>query len=146
MNVIVMTAIPITFHSVSSAGGVVGASATYPISMDALENVTVAGSVKLADVVTNRVVGAGGEDERAGAAVVTVVVTMALVICSLVLSVWRTMVVVGVVWSALVPSEVIIGRIPSPPPSKPSKSRGAGEMVRGWYKGWLVTSHPKKAE
>lgn len=123
-----------------------GASATYPISMDALENVTVAGSVKLADVVTNRVVGAGGEDERAGAAVVTVVVTMALVICSLVLSVWRTMVVVGVVWSALVPSEVIIGRIPSPPPSKPSKSRGAGEMVRGWYKGWLVTSHPKKAE
>lgn len=124
-----------------------GASATYPISMDALENVTVAGSVKLADMLTNRVVGAtgGGEVEPAGVAVVTVVVTMVPAVRSLVISVWW-MVVVGVVWSAPAPSEVIMGMIPSPPPSKPSKSRGAGEMVRGWYKGWLVTSHPKKAE
>ena len=88
MNVIVMTAMPITFHSVSSAGGVVGASATYPISMDTLENVTVAGSVKLAVVLVNRVVGSGvgiGEAEEAG---VAVVVTMAPGIRSLVIIVW----------------------------------------------------------
>lgn len=92
MNVIVMTAIPITFHSVSSAGGVVGASATYPIPMDALENVTVAGSTKLADALSNRVVGAGvdiREAERTGVAVTTeAVASMAPAIRSVVIGVW----------------------------------------------------------
>jgi hypothetical protein len=37
MKVMVMTAIPMTFHSVASPGDVTGASATYPIWIEVVE-------------------------------------------------------------------------------------------------------------